>query len=378
MWERLGASAGESWEAVTTLAADLGYTSVLGALLSGGTLVLRTEEESMDWRQVGGGDYLKITPSHLSALVGWSAEAGRVLPRKGLVVGGEGWGWELWDRVKKLSPDLRVYNHYGPTETGVGVLMGEVGQRAGDRPPLGTPLAHVREFVVNQSGELSAEGESGELWIAGASLARGYEGASGATAERFRPEPWSGLAGARMYGTGDRVRKLPDGRFEYLGRMDRQIKIRGTRVEPGEVEAALSLHPAVAQAAVVAAPASPSGDLRLTAWLVPNAANASALARLIRLDRSLLPKGCSPFELASGITVLQDNPTMTRFLHHEIFVERCYLSHGIRLPVDAIVVDVGANIGFFSIQVGLEFPSAQIYAIEPIPSTFDILEMNLR
>ncbi len=376
MRERLGAEAGAVWESVSTLAADLGYTSVLGALLGGGTLVVRTEEESVDWHKVGGSDYLKITPGHLEALLAGGPEAGRVLPRKGLLLGGEDWGWELWERVKELSPGLRVYNHYGPTETAVGVLMGEAKLREGGHPVLGEPLGHVRAYILDQRGEPA--GECGELWIGGRSVARGYQGAASATAERFRPDPWSAEAGQRVYGTGDRVRRQADGRYEYLGRMDSQIKIRGTRVELGEVEAALRRHPAVAQAAVVAMPAGPRGQPQLAAWVVPDNARAGAIMRLLQLDQAALPDGCSPAELASGITVLQENPTMTAFLHREIFDERCYLSHGVQLPEDAIVVDVGANIGLFTIQVSLEFPAAQVYALEPVPSTFAILDLNLK
>ncbi len=295
MRERLGAEAGAVWESVSTLAADLGYTSVLGALLGGGTLVVRTEEESVDWHKVGGSDYLKITPGHLEALLAGGPEAGRVLPRKGLLLGGEDWGWELWERVKELSPGLRVYNHYGPTETAVGVLMGEAKLREGGHPVLGEPLGHVRAYILDQRGEPA--GECGELWIGGRSVARGYQGAASATAERFRPDPWSAEAGQRVYGTGDRVRRQADGRYEYLGRMDSQIKIRGTRVELGEVEAALRRHPAVAQAAVVAMPAGPRGQPQLAAWVVPDNANLPSLRDLRYWAGEHLPEAMIPSQL---------------------------------------------------------------------------------
>ncbi|MGH3932483.1 MAG: amino acid adenylation domain-containing protein [Pseudonocardiaceae bacterium] len=280
--ERLAVAGGERWELVTTLAADLGYSSVLGALTSGGTLVVRTAEQVTDWRAVGGCDYLKITPGHLQALVAAAADNEiEVLPGKGLLVGGQAWGWELWQRVRELRPDLAVWNHYGPTETTIGVIAGRVERSASGAtaPLLGEPLGHARLYVLDPTGDPVLDGTAGELWVAGPSVARGYVNQPAATAERFRPDPWGPAPGGRMYGTGDLVRRTPDGRYQFLGRIDEQLKIRGHRVEPGEIESALHRHPGVGQAAVVGAPTS-DGRTGLVAYLAGPADRRPRLAEL--------------------------------------------------------------------------------------------------
>jgi amino acid adenylation domain-containing protein len=246
----------------STFAADLGNTCLFPALLGGATLhllgpaVATDPERFAQYMAAQQLDVLKITPNHLKALVAGKAdsELGAVLPRQTLVLGGEALDVPL-ARTLLAANACRVINHYGPTETTVGVLTHAVTTESLDHAcrlgaqtvPLGRPLSDTGAYVVDARGrEQLPVGVPGELWIGGAGVAAGYVNRPELTAERF-----TSFAGDRVYRTGDRVRRLADGTIEFLGRADDQVKVRGYRVEPGEVEQSLRAHPAVAQCAVI-------------------------------------------------------------------------------------------------------------------------------
>jgi amino acid adenylation domain-containing protein len=298
---------GAHFATVSTIAADLGNTAIFSALCLGGCVHVVSRTALSDPEAMGtafarrGVDGLKIVPSHLSALLG-GARPARVLPRARLVLGGEASPWSLIDRVRELAPACEVFNHYGPTETTVGVLthrLGTPGERRSRTLPVGRPLPGVRVYVVDAELHLTPAGVPGELLVGGASVARGYLGRAALTAASFIPDPFSEEPGQRVYRTGDRVRFLPDGSIEFLGRVDDQIKIRGYRVEPGEVTALLRAQPHVRNAAVVALPvesarpdgASPAGgdDVQLVAYFVPEPGAPVDLAEQlhVRLARVL-------------------------------------------------------------------------------------------
>ena len=258
---------------VSALSTDLGYTSVFPSLAGGGSIHLISPDVVMDpdafaaYAAATPIDVLKITPSLLSALLAVGAEA--VLPRRWLVCGGEQFTSELLARVRAHESGCRILNHYGPTETTIGTCVSEVS--ADDdwlsaSVPIGRPLENSQAYIVDTVAQPTPLGVPGELWIGGAGVARGYVNRHDETAERFVADPFSGVPGASVYRTGDRARFLPDGRIEFLGRVDQQVKIRGFRVEPGEVEATLLRHPGVRQAAVVVR--GTLDDLRLVAYVV--------------------------------------------------------------------------------------------------------------
>jgi amino acid adenylation domain-containing protein len=265
---------------VTAISTDLGNTAVFPALCLGGTLVLVSPAAAADTAAAAAFlrahpiDVLKITPSHLNALLVGSDATG-VLPRRWLVVGGEALSWDLVARVRELG-ECGIVNHYGPTETTIGSCTFVVeGEPVTATVPIGSPLANTACYVLDERLRPVPEGVAGELHIAGAGVARGYVGHSDLTEERFRPDPF--VEGRLMYATGDLVRRLPDETLEFLGRRDDQIKIRGFRVEPAEIEVALRAHDSVSEAAVVAG-SDARGDQRLTAYVVTSgAASADTL-----------------------------------------------------------------------------------------------------
>ncbi|MDH1265251.1 amino acid adenylation domain-containing protein [Pseudomonas sp. GD03944] len=251
--QRLPLAPGDRSAVVTSLAADLGYTLLFPALLSGGELHVVDKNTTMDaqawadYQTAHGIDHLKIVPSLLDAWLG-HAESGGALPAKSLVLGGETCSKRLLDSIRAQAPALAVYNHYGPTETTIGVLMHPL--EAGvdyRRLPLSLRLDGVRVYLLDDQGQPVAPGQNGELYIAGPQVARGYLDPQQAR-DRFIDNPQ--VPGERVYRTGDLARYRPDGSLEITGRADRQVKVRGYRVELDEVEAQLAQLPGVAQAAV--------------------------------------------------------------------------------------------------------------------------------
>jgi len=294
---------------VTTMSTDLGNTAVFPALASGGCLHLVPVDVAMDGEAYAEHsarepvDVLKITPSHLTALL--AAGGPRVLPRRHLIVGGEAFPWALADQVTSLA-GCAVTNHYGPTETTVGSLTYDV--RSADETvrgmtrtvPIGRPVAGTTAYVVDATGGLAPAGVVGELQLGGAGLARGYWDAPELTAERFRADTFLDLPGGRVYRTGDQVRRLHDDSLEFVGRDDDQVKIRGFRVELGEIESVLKQQPQVRAAAAVARPDA-DGNPRIVAYVVGGLTTAADLEALraelsARLPAYMVPAAVVPME----------------------------------------------------------------------------------
>lgn len=298
---------------VTTLAADLGHTSIFPALVRGGELHLVPEDDAADPQRLPdhlgphGVDGMKIVPSHLEALLGSAEQPSAVLPGQLLVLGGEASRWGLVRRARAAREGLVVYNHYGPTETTVGV----VGQRLteapdgdgpsgdglnGDSPvPLGRPLAGSRVRLLDPRGHAVPVGAVGEMTLGGPTVSRGYVGQPAATAERFVPDPFAASPGERLYRTGDLARYGDGGALEFLGRADQQVKIRGFRIETGDIAAALSAHPSVAEGTVMARP-GPTGDLRLVAYWVAAEGHSPTVEGLREFLAQHLPEYMLPAE----------------------------------------------------------------------------------
>ncbi|MEU6842764.1 amino acid adenylation domain-containing protein [Streptomyces sp. NPDC046716] len=258
--------------AIGTLGTDLGHTALFPPLISGGELLVVAPEVSADAQALAEllsaeeYDLLKITPSYLESLFTVAETPERLMPRQALVAGGEPFGWGWYNLFKGYLGDCRLYNHYGPTETTVGVLCGPAAAdhdltALASSVPLGTPMGHARAYVLDPQRRPLPVGVPGELWIGGASVAQGYLNPTEEQRERFVADPFGPGPAARMYRTGDKARLLPDRTVEFLGRIDRQIKLRGFRVELGEIEAVMRRHPRVTGSLVVEAGESTGAHL---------------------------------------------------------------------------------------------------------------------
>jgi amino acid adenylation domain-containing protein len=245
---------------------------------------------------------LHFVPSMLRAWLD-GADASACTSLRLVMSSGEALPADLVTRFYGALPSGQLHNLYGPTEAAVDVTHWPCTADAHATVPIGRPIANTRMYVLDSRGALQPAGLPGELWIAGIQVGRGYWRRPGLTAERFVPDPFATQPGARMYRTGDLARwreladaegensrtdALPHSRtavLEYLGRTDFQVKVRGFRIEPGEIEAALAAFPGVRQAVVDARP-GPGGD-RLVAWIAADGAHPSPVALRDGLARSL-------------------------------------------------------------------------------------------
>ncbi|MGW7416489.1 amino acid adenylation domain-containing protein, partial [Streptomyces sp. NPDC054863] len=292
-----------------SIAFDLGVTALYGALTSGGRLHIVTWDETLPATLADHEiTFLKATPSHLAFL---QTLPGNWAPTGRLMLGGEPLRTEQLQQWHRDHPDVPVVNHYGPTETTVGCTdhlvhatdhsVNATGETSHGIAPIGRPMWNTQTYVLDPALRPVPPGTPSELYVAGAQLARGYLHRPALTAERFVANPY-GTPGERMYRTGDLARWTTAGRLEHLGRADDQVKIRGFRIEPGEIEAALTSHPAVSQAALLVREDIP-GDKRLIGYVVPTTPDVDS-ATLRAHVAGLLPDYMVP----SAVMVLDALP----------------------------------------------------------------------
>ncbi|MFF5302424.1 amino acid adenylation domain-containing protein [Streptomyces sp. NPDC013161] len=249
----------------SSLSFDITLTALFGTLAAGGELIISSVEEYADLGGSGGGyAFLKATPTHLALL---DTLPDLCSPTKEFIVAGEPLVGELLREWRLRHPGVTVINHYGPSEATCGCVDHRIPPAAATESgpvPIGTPFAGARLHVLDSGLRPVPRGVVGELYIAGENLARGYLAQPRLTAERFVADPF-GEPGERMYRTGDLVRQRPDGPVEFIGRVDHQVKLRGFRVELGEVQAAIAAHPGVRQVIVLVREDVP-GDRQLVAY----------------------------------------------------------------------------------------------------------------
>ncbi|XYI02585.1 amino acid adenylation domain-containing protein [Sorangium sp. So ce1128] len=259
--------------ATTSICFDLSVFELFVPLCSGGRVLLASDAlEVPSLPGASEATLLNTVPSVLGALL-----RGGTLPPSVRTVNlaGEPIPVPLVRQLHALPTVARVLNLYGPSEDTTYSTCAELARGEGDdrEPPIGRPIANTQAYLLDRWLQPVPLGATGELYLAGDGLARGYLGRPGLTAERFLPNPFGADPGARMYRTGDLARYRPDGTLEFLGRADNQVKIRGFRIELGEIEAALHQHARVRAAVVVARADGAPGQKRLVAYVVPDAVN---------------------------------------------------------------------------------------------------------
>ncbi|WP_042700185.1 non-ribosomal peptide synthetase, partial [Azospirillum sp. B506] len=300
---------GDGSPVVHSIAFDGVITTLFGPFLRGQPLHLPPHDREAEILAAGppaGGPHtlVKLTPSHLKVLNQELADSGSASPTHALMIGGEALVPRDIAFWQKRFPDVRLINHYGPTEATVGCCTLEIREPVDGLSsiPIGRPIWNSQLHVLDPLLQPLPPGVVGELYIGGAGLARGYLNRPDLTAERFIADPY-GPPGSRLYRTGDLARRRSDGTIDFLGRTDHQVKIRGFRIELREIEAAMARAPGVAQAVVVAC-ADRTGNRRLIGYFVPAAGMAPEPAAL----RAFLANELPDYMVPAGIQVLAALP----------------------------------------------------------------------
>ncbi|MEV0570850.1 amino acid adenylation domain-containing protein, partial [Dactylosporangium sp. NPDC050588] len=266
MQSRFGLAAGDRVLHKTPFGFDVSVWELFWPLIQGATMVIAKPGGHRDPSYIAAlicddrVDTVHFVPSMLEAFLA-APEAAECTGLRRVICSGEALGAAVRDRFFEVLPTVGLFNLYGPTEASVDVTEFEVLADASPVVPIGKPVFNTRVYVLDDRLAPVPVGVAGELYLAGVQLARGYAGRPGLTGERFVADPFG--SGERLYRTGDVVRWCADGNVVYLGRADDQVKVRGFRIEPGEIQAVLATHPQVEQVAVVA-----TADQRLVAYVV--------------------------------------------------------------------------------------------------------------
>ncbi len=280
--------------ASTSLCFDLSVFEIFATLSRGGKIILADNAlhlAALD--DAGDVTLINTVPSAMTELMRSNS-----LPRRVRTVNlaGEPIKSSLIQQIYSCRSIDRVLNLYGPSEDTTYSTFAVLQRGATGAPPIGRPIANTRIYLLDSSGQPVPQGVPGELYISGEGLARGYLGRQDLTAEKFTPDPFSDIPGARMYRTGDLARYLPDGNLDFLGRIDHQVKVRGFRIEPGEIENVINGHPDVENSVVVVREDIP-GDRRIVAYIAPKAGATLTPGDLTGTLRERLPDYMVPSSL---------------------------------------------------------------------------------
>jgi amino acid adenylation domain-containing protein len=305
MQDRFSLAANDRLLAVATVAFDIAALELFLPLLTGARIVLAGEDDIirppvlLDLVDRAGITIMQATPALWQVLVTHDPTG---LAKLRVISTGEALPIALAEKL--CAHAAEVTNLYGPTEATIYSSAAHLVPGSSGMPPsIGGPVANYQMFILDRTLRPVPPGVTGDLWIAGRGLARGYVGQPGPTAERFVANPF-GPAGSRMYRSGDLARWTPTGEVEYLCRSDHQIKLRGFRIEPAEVESTLLCHEAIRQATVIAREDHP-GDRRLVAYVVPEAGAEVLPAERLR---ALVGERLPAYMVPAAVVVLAEFP----------------------------------------------------------------------
>lgn len=310
VFDRMDVPAGQTYAMVTTFATDLGSIMFWSALTSGGRVHIFSYERATDPQKFAAYfcqhniDVLKIVPSHYKALC-LMADMADLVPNRLLILAGEPSYWETVHLVKAVNPHCTVQDHYGATET-TGIMLTYTvphDPNASGPLPKGRPLANSHLYLLDAHRQPVPIGVPGEIFVGGQGVTRGYLNRPDLTEQVFLPDPFSDDPTARMYRTGDLATFLPDGTLKLLGRSDFQIKIRGYRVELGEIESVLKTLPGLDRC-VVMAKTDDVGDAKLIAYISAEPNHSLTIDTVRQFLRERLPD----YMIPAGIILLDHMP----------------------------------------------------------------------
>ncbi|WP_017496494.1 non-ribosomal peptide synthetase [Flavobacterium sp. WG21] len=356
-----------------SLSFDASVSEIFMALGTGATLIVidndivKNTDYFVDYIKTAGVSVLTLPPAYLYSLAIDELSFLRVL-----LTAGEPIKVEVANRLRKI---VNYYNAYGPTECSVCVSMYHYNTSIEhvDSIPIGTPLSNTSVIVLDNARKLVPEGAEGELYVSGIGLAEGYLRNIDLTKSKFITD--LDLFENRWYKTGDVV-KWSKGQLIFCGRKDRQIKLRGFRIEPEEIEYVLKSH-ALVQNAYVYCPASSLENGILKAVVTVDSEQAATIHKILEIEKKNPDLGKKRYVLPNNLTIYHSNEYETKMIYDEIFEQKIYDRNGLKINEGDIIFDVGSNIGLFSLYVGLNYDNVKIYSFEPIKEIFDIMEKNL-
>ena len=365
---------------------DASITAMFMPLLAGKLVVIGSKqstevfEDTNLWKYAPY-DFIKITPSHLEFLQPIFKNEDGALLTQNIVIGGEALNSSHLKYLFEDQLNVNIINEYGPTEATVGCSVYALNAKddysgINKNIPIGKPIENTKLFILNEKHGLLPIGVVGQIYISGGGLARGYLNLPDLTKEKFINNPFAENSIELMYKTGDLGRWLPDGNIEYCGRMDEQLKINGYRIELGEIESALSSVTGLNNTKVIVKENKITKALKLNAYLQIDNEKLPLLSNYLGMIDKKQVKPTDLHILPSGLPMLSSNLNEVRFLYNEIFEDHCYLKHGITLNEDSCVVDIGANVGFFSVYLNVLSKKIKVYSIEPIPEVHKYLVAN--
>ncbi|HEX9938624.1 MAG TPA: amino acid adenylation domain-containing protein, partial [Longimicrobium sp.] len=353
--ETFGVREGDVMPALASYAFDIWLFEALLPLTSGAAVRLVERERVLDvpalLEEIADATLVHAVPALMRQLVQVERERPRLSRLRRAFVGGDRVPADLLAEMREALPGAESHVLYGPTEGTILASTHPVPADGGvEGHPIGRPLGNVRLYVCDRPGSPQPAGIPGELLIGGAGVARGYLGRSAMTAERFVPDPFSTQGGTRLYRTGDRARWRADGTLEYLGRLDAQVKVRGFRIEPGEIEAVLRQHESVGECAVVVRE-DEVGDPRLAAYVVP----------VPRKDIELWP--------SIGEYFVYDD-LIYHGLTHDTGRNERYLRALRRHAPGKVVLDVGTGADAILARLAVEAGARHVYAVELLERSY--------